>query len=120
MKLLTDEIRRKLPRDGAQDGLAGDAIVHAHLFSPYSGWDWYLLEFDGDDLLFGYTVGTHPEYGYSSLAELEQAKRGQLQLVERDRHWTPKPIGEVFPVGHPDRPQWWRVTVEQAQEVGAC
>jgi len=115
MKLLTEEIRRKLPGDGAQDGLAGAAIVHAHLFSPYSGWDWYILEHDGGDLLFCYTVGAHAEYGYVSLAELEQPRRAALPLVERDQHWAPKPIGEVFPAGHPNRPSWW-----PGEEVDPC
>ena len=117
MKLLTKELRAALPALRSQDGKNEAAIVHAHYFSILSGWDWWVLEGEPDvdesgaevDFrFFGFVAGWEGEYGYFSLNELDSAKRGGLMpLVERDLHWTPKPIGEVLPPGNPRRPSWW-------------
>lgn len=115
MKMITKELRAALPAFRSQDGANEAAIVHAHYFSPWSGWDWWVLEgepevVDGvevDFRFYGFVKGFAGEYGSFLLSELANARRGQLPLVERDLHWTPKPIGEVLPVGHAMRPSWW-------------
>lgn len=128
MKLLTKELRAQLPALGSQDGKNEAAIVHAHYFSPYSGWDWYALEGepdieDGAEIdfrFYGFVAGWEGEYGYFSLVELESAKRGgTLPLIERDLHWTPRPIGEVLPVGHQHRPSWWPEATPETAAGGA-
>lgn len=43
MKLLTQEIRKKLPPLYAQEGQGGGAIVHCKFFTPDSGWTWWIL-----------------------------------------------------------------------------
>ena len=50
-ELMTREIAEGLPRLYEQDG-AEDPTVYAHYFSCVSGWDWWLLEFDGTDEAF--------------------------------------------------------------------
>jgi hypothetical protein len=98
MKLLTKELRRKLPALGSQDGIGGKAIAYAKFFTPDSSpWTWYITEFDGKDLLFGLVDGQEKELGYISLSELESV-RGPLGLpVERDLHWQPKTLEEIAP-----------------------
>ena len=97
MKLLTQEIRKKLPDLYAQDGKGGDAIVFLKLFTPDNSWTWMATEFDGEDTFFGLVDGLERELGYFSLAELQKV-RGPLGLpVERDLYWKPKTLKEIAP-----------------------
>jgi hypothetical protein len=88
MTLLTQEIRRRLPKLYSQEHVR-DPLVLAKFFTPDSSGTWYATEFDGADTFFGLVDGLERELGYFSLRELETA-RGPLGLpVERDRWWTP-------------------------------
>ena len=94
MQLLTEELRKKIPKLYSQE-TEKDPIVHAKYFTPDSSWTWYVLEFDGEDIFFGYVDGFEPELGYFSLSELESV-RGPMGLeIERDLHWQPKRLSEV-------------------------
>lgn len=95
MKLLTKEIRDRLPPIGTTDGQFGDAVVQVKFFCPWSNWTWYATEFDGEDLFFGLVVGFETELGYFSLSELRSV-HGPWELgIERDRHFRPRPLREV-------------------------
>ena len=59
------------------------------------GWTWYLLEWDGEDLCFGWVVGQEAELGYFSLAEIGAVRGPYGLLVERDRHFRPTPLSVV-------------------------
>ena len=97
MKLLTQEIRKKLPPLYAQDGKEGKAIVYLKFFTPDAQWTWLITEFDGEDTFFGLVDGHEKELGYFSLSELQKV-RGSLGLpIERDLHFTPKPLDEIVP-----------------------
>ena len=97
MKLLTQEIRRKLPPLYSQDGKGGEAIARIKFFCPSSSWSWYATEFDGDDTFFGLVDGQCKELGYFSLRELEEV-RGPMGLpIERDLYWQPKALEEIAP-----------------------
>jgi len=98
MKLLTQEIRNKLPKLYEQDEKGGDAIVYVKFFAPDSNpWTWYATEFDGKDTFFGLVHGFEKELGYFSLAELQKA-RGPLGLaIERDLYWQPTTLREIAP-----------------------
>ena len=101
MKLLTQEIREQLPRLGSTDGQGGNAKVIVKFFTPDAGWTWYATEFDGDDTFFGLVVGMETELGSFSLRELQEV-RGAFGLpIERDLHFTPKPLKELR-----ECPQW--------------
>lgn len=91
MKLLTKELRKALPELYSQDGKGEDAIAQAHYFHPYSTYDFYPSEFDGQDTFFGLVKGLETELGYFSLNELEGIRLMGLPM-ERDLHWTPKPL----------------------------
>ena len=86
MKLLTEDIKRIMPKIGetAEDS---EPRVHAKFFDPTGSWTWYAMEFDGEDTFFGYVDGDYGEYGYFSLSELQSVK-GMFGLgIERDIHW---------------------------------
>ena len=97
MKLITEEIRRRLPPIGSQDGKGGKAVAQLKLFTPSSSWTWFIVEWDGEDICFGLVEGHEKELGYFSLKELESV-RGPFGLpIERDIHWQPKTIEEIAP-----------------------
>lgn len=88
MKLLTQEILKKLPKMYASEN-EKDPMVWSKFFTPDSNWTWYIMEFDGVDTFFGLVDGFEKELGYFSLSELK-AIRGKLGLpVERDMSFKP-------------------------------
>ena len=95
--LLTKEIRSKLPALYSQDAKGGDAIVVVKFFDPCGSWTWYATEFDGEDRFFGLVDGSDKELGYFSLSELQNFKNRFGLGIERDLHWTPKPLREIAP-----------------------
>ena len=94
--LLTEQIKRKLPRlyECEKQGL--DAVAQVKFFTPDSTWTWYATEYDGEDIFFGLVVGHEIELGYFSLSELLSV-RGPLGLpVERDIYFIPKPLKDLM------------------------
>jgi hypothetical protein len=94
MMLMTKELARRVPALGstAEDP---DPIVQCKFFYPDFGWTWYLIEWDGVDICYGFVDGDFPELGNFSLAEL-QATRGKLGLsIERDRSFDPCRLSEL-------------------------
>ena len=105
MKLLTKEIRRKLPSMYSQEDKGGKAIVQVKFFTPDSGWTFYGVEFDGEDRFFGLVDGHCKELGYFSLSELESVNGPMGLPIERDLHWEPKTLEEIAPeLFRPDEP----------------
>jgi len=96
-KLMTAELRKAFPGVYATEGNTKGATVVAKFFSPYSSFTFLATEFDGEDMLFGWTTtnGTEWEPGYQSLLELASASRGRLPLIERDCYWTPCKVDEA-------------------------
>jgi hypothetical protein len=93
MKLLTQEIRKKLPDIGSQaDNLNPTIIVK--FFCPWNHWTWFAYEFDGEDIFFGYVKGDFDEIGSFSLSELESVKGPMRLTIERDIHFRPKPLSQ--------------------------
>jgi hypothetical protein len=98
MKLLTKEIEKEFARVGKQDTIK-DPIVVAKFFNPSGAGTWYATEwYPEDGLFFGYVSlfgDWNDEWGYFSLAELENYT-GMFGLgIERDLHCgTPKPISK--------------------------
>lgn len=96
MRLLTKAIIKRLPALGATDDQGLQALAQVKFFTPDSSWTWYATEFDGEDVFFGLVIGHFKEYGTFSLSDL-QSIRGALGLpVERDRHFRPTPLAELF------------------------
>ncbi len=98
MKLLTQELRRRLPSLYSQEKIE-DPIVHLKFFTPDSNWTWFATEGseeEDDFRFFGYVIGFEEEWGYFVLSELKSA-RGPLGLpIERDLYFTPGPFSGVI------------------------
>ena len=97
MKLLTKEIRSKLPKLYANENKKPeDTQVIVKFFNPTGSWTWYATEFDGEDTFFGFVRGFEGELGYFSLSELESVK-GPLGIgIERDRWFGRHTLDEVI------------------------
>jgi len=97
MKLMTKALAAKLPALYSQEHVE-DPLVVLHYFNPSGTGDWHIVEGearDGDYLFFGLCDLGEPELGYVVLSELE-AVRGPFGLgIERDLHWTPKPLSAI-------------------------
>lgn len=93
MKLMTQEIRNKLPKLGETEDQQ-DPIIQVKFFCPWNHWSWFAYEFDGEDIFFGYVKGDFEEFGTFSLSELESIKGPMGLGIERDLYFTPKPISQ--------------------------
>ena len=75
-------------------------VAYVHSLSgcssnPDFSWTWYAIEFDGDDIFFGFVDGFAKELGSFRLSELLE-NRGTFGLeIERDLHFTPKRLSEL-------------------------
>lgn len=73
-----------------------DKLIHLHFF--LGGCDWYISEFDGEDLFFGYAILNgdigNAEWGYISFSELKSIKIGFAE-IDCDLHWSVAPAREV-------------------------
>lgn len=92
------------------EGLGENAIVRSHYFVPGTGIDWYVIEYDSEsDICFCWAeiIPGYGEYGYTYMKEMEEldievplvsaSKTTMLKVkIELDRHWNPRPIGEVL------------------------
>jgi hypothetical protein len=77
MKLLTDQIRNKLPPLYAQDGKGGKAVVYAKFFTPSSSWTWYVTE--GEPVLD------------------ESGREVDFRFFGLDLYFQPKTLEEIAP-----------------------
>lgn len=105
MTLLPQDLLRRLPPLYATEAVAAaDKVAQAKLFTPWSGWTWYVIEYDRDDRrVFALVVGLETEFGYASLDEL-QAVRGPGGLrIERDLDFAPTRLRDI--AGR-DLPAW--------------
>jgi hypothetical protein len=92
MKLLPQELERKLPSLGTES-----EIALVKWFTPDSNFTWYVAEYDpetGD--CFGLVDGLEKELGYFNLKEIQKL-RGKFNLpVERDRFFDPTPLLDLM------------------------
>ena len=74
----------------SQEGRS-DPIVHCKLFHAYGSGTWYLTEYDGKDVAFGYVTGLQAdEWGYVAISELEALHlRGSIPRIECDLLFQP-------------------------------
>jgi hypothetical protein len=106
MKLLTEEIRKKLPPLYSQDGKGGKAVAYLKFFTPDSGFSWWITEgspikdesdAEVDFQFFGLVEGQFKELGYVNLSELETVNGPMGLPIERDLYWQPKTLQEIAP-----------------------
>jgi hypothetical protein len=66
------------------------------LFDPCGSWTWYIQDWDGKDICFGWVEGFEKEWGSFSLVELSEVK-GKLGIgIEIDTHFAPTPAEEIY------------------------
>ena len=89
--LLTNEQQRLPPIGSVKDSgmRLFDALAVVKLFTPGDKWIWYVVEFDGEDLCFGFIVGNVPELGYFRLSSLQKDWARQGLTVIRDQQYCP-------------------------------
>jgi len=98
MKLLTDELRRRLPPLYAQEA-EGDPVVYAKFHLPGTSRAWYAMEGEprGEDYVFSGFVAGPNEFRQFRLSELH-AVRGLFDArVERDLTFTEGRLTDVVP-----------------------
>ena len=105
MKLLTKEIRSRIPPLYTNEEIGNEAEIIVKFFTPDSNWTWYATEGEPqlddegneiDFLFYGYVDGHFPELGYFVLSELESV-RGPLGLpIERDMYFSTKTLNEII------------------------
>lgn len=66
------------------------------MVSCLNGWDWWMTEYDpGTREAFGLVQGFADEWGYFSIAEMEELNRSKgFNVVEREGYFKPKPVSE--------------------------
>jgi hypothetical protein len=99
MKLVTKELRKKLPElEICEDLLDEEMTIVMKFFHPFADWRWYVVGGndlgDGDMIFFGYVTSPYAkEFGYFQLSELESAG------IQRDKFFNASMIevlrGEV-------------------------
>jgi hypothetical protein len=94
--LLTDDDRANLPDfyETEKHGLEAQALLKFAL--PENNAIWYVVEFDGEDLLHGLIVDDEIELCYFSLQELENQKSIFGDIVERDDDYIPQSLIELI------------------------
>ena len=94
MKLLTEEIKKQLPALG-ETAEQTDPIAIVKFFNPTGIGTWWAVEFDPDSgIFFGKADLGFPELGSFSLQELESYKGPMGIGIERDIHFTPRPLSQ--------------------------
>lgn len=74
-----------------------DKVVYLKLFTPWTNWTWYAVEFDPEQNLFwGLAVGHEAEWGYFSLDELKGISGPFGLRIERDIHFRAKKVKDMI------------------------
>ena len=73
-----------------------EKLIHLHFF--IGGCDWYIAEYDGDDLFFGFAILNSDyemaEWGYISFAELKSIRIHGLD-IDCETNWTLKKACDI-------------------------
>ena len=74
-----------------------EKIIHMHFF--LAGCDWFIAEYDGADLFWGYAIlnedNQNAEWGYISFSELKNLKTRSDLEIDRDLYWKPQKASEI-------------------------
>ena len=76
-----------------------DKLIHLHFF--IAGCDWYIAEYDGEDLFWGFAILNNDyemaEWGYISFSEMKSIKlKGWLEVdCETEEAWEVRKASEI-------------------------
>ena len=100
MKLLTGEIKNKLPKIYETESIPlKEKEIICKFFNPCGSGTWYAIEGqqEDDDFIFFGLVDLHEkEFGYFSLKELESIRLPFGLKIERDRMLAEHKVSEVL------------------------
>lgn len=95
---MTTELEARFKAIGSQEGVS-DPIVVAKYFNPTGGGSWYATEYNPEEkMFFGYVSlfgDYNDEFGYFSLAELEEIKFPMGLGIERDMYHKESRMSEL-------------------------
>lgn len=100
--LMTQKLGRTIPALGETDDQdTSDIVARVKLFSPWTGWTWYITEWDAETgKCFGMVTSPFEEDGewsYFELSELAATRfLKRVPAVERDKYWQARTIGKVW------------------------
>ncbi|QNN21761.1 DUF2958 domain-containing protein [Planctomycetales bacterium ZRK34] len=101
MELIPTNIEQRLPPLYATEHVKlGDKIVHVKLFTPWTNWTWFVIEYNPETrICWGLVEGHETEWGYFSLDEIEAVEgRGGLR-IERDIHFSVSSVRRLVEQG---------------------
>ena len=105
MKLLTKQLRRRLPALYANEKNktpTEDIITYARYFGMWTNWVWYACEASKDgDLMYGFVIGHYPEWGYFRVSELEAIRGPGGLRIERELSFHAQKISHAAPEHFP-------------------
>lgn len=87
-----------------------EKLIHLHFF--IAGSDWYIVEYDGIDIMWGFAILNNDyqcaEWGYISLEELKSIRvAGFMEIdCELEEHWCIRSAIEVEKIRKSH--QWWQ------------
>lgn len=96
--ILPDNVKAELPKLKSQKNVK-DPIVRTKFFCPWGAATWWILEYDGDDILFGFAYLLNEddaELGYISKDDLESVRGFGGLRIERDIYFQPKKLSEAL------------------------
>ena len=76
-----------------------DKVIHLHFFLGHGGYDAYIAEYNGEDIMFGFVILNgdyqNAEWGYISFREIRELKIYNYLEIENDLFWVPKAASMV-------------------------
>ncbi|HPD61035.1 MAG TPA: DUF2958 domain-containing protein [Thermodesulfobacteriota bacterium] len=79
-----------------------DKLIHLHFF--IGGCDWYIAEYDGEDLFWGYAILNNDdemaEWGYISFEELKQIRISPGIEIDCEIFNTPRKASQIDRINH--------------------
>ena len=93
----SEESLRQIPKLYVTEAIpAKEKVIWLHFF--FGSCDWYVAEYDGEDLFFGFAVLNddlpNSEWGYFTLSELADINIHGFE-VDCELHWKPTPAGAI-------------------------
>lgn len=95
----TKERLNKIPKLYETEKIPLDKkLIYLHFF--IGGSDWYIAEYDGENILFGYSILNGDtecaEWGYIYFSELRDLKIGMIEVdCELEEYWDARQFDEI-------------------------
>ena len=103
MELLTDELKKQA-EDQYPKGSDFDQDIVAKFFTPWTNWNWYLMnKKPGEDYCWGIVEGHAIEAGSFTLSELEEIAGPYGLEIQRDLSFVPLKANDLWKELHEEQ-----------------